>query len=337
MADVARVAGVSHMTVSRVLNGHSAVSEATRTRVLDAVRELDYRPNTAARALVTGRTRTLGVIGANTTLYGPASTLVAVERSARDAEYAVTIASLAAPDRRSVCEAVEYLRAQLVEGIIVIAPHIVTAEALRHAPRGVPIVAVEGGPGPVPSVVVDQHLGAMTATKHLLSLGHRAIAHISGPQDWHEARERERGWRDALRAVGATTTLTARGDWSPRSGYEATRRLLKRSGWSGLFVANDQMAIGALRALREADLAVPERISVVGFDDIPEAAYLSPPLTTVRQDFGQIGRRALAMLVEQVEGAPRSGKRAAIPPPLVVRRSTDRHHDPTGPSTGGES
>lgn len=330
MADVAKLAGVSHMTVSRVLNDAQAVSPTTRARVRAAMTTLGYRPNTAARALVTGRTRQLGVVSVNTTLFGPASMLVAIERAAREAGYAVSIASLREPDRRSLTEAFEHLTEQSVEGIVAIAPRAAIAAALRHAPGGVPLVAVEGGAGPMPTVAVDQYLGAVRATRFLLSLGHRRIAHIAGPDDWHEAAERERGWRDTLVAAGVEPPAVLRGDWSPRTGYEAGTALAARRDLSAVFVANDQMAIGVLRAFAEAGIRVPGDVSVVGFDDVPEAAYFAPPLTTLRQDFGEVGRCGLALLVEQVEGVPRSDKRLVIPPDLVVRDSTG-----PGPAAAG--
>jgi DNA-binding LacI/PurR family transcriptional regulator len=322
MVDVARLAGVSHMTVSRVINDQPTVSQVTRQRVLAAMNELGYRPNVAARALVTGRTRTLGVISIDTTLYGPASMLVAIERAARDVGYSISIASLPVVDRVSFGAAFEALIAQAVEGIIAITPHVATTAALRHVPRDVPVVAVEGGKGPLPTVAVDQHFGARLATSHLLSLGHRTVAHIGGPTDWFESQERERGWRDALIAEGREVPEVVRGDWSPRSGYAATRSLLGRDGLSAIFVANDQMAIGALRALGEAGIPVPGQVSVVGFDDIPEAEFFSPPLTTLRQEFGEVGRQSLTLLLEQVEGAPRSRRRIVIPPELVIRESS---------------
>jgi DNA-binding LacI/PurR family transcriptional regulator len=321
MTDVARAAGVSHMTVSRVINDHPRVSPDTRQRVLAAMAELGYRPNIAARALVTGRTKTLGVVSLNTALFGPASLLVAIQTSARDSGYAVSVATVAEPDRRSFAGAVDYLRDHAVAGIVVIAPYVATGRGLL-APDDVPMVAVEGGPGRIPTVAVDQYLGATMAVRHLLDLGHTRIAHLAGPSDWFEARERERAWRDTLLAAGHPAQPVVRGDWSPRSGYQAANVLLRHDDVSAVFVANDQMAFGALRALLDAGVAVPEEMSVVGFDDVPEAEYCSPPLTTVRQDFDAVGRRALELLVEQVEGARRSRDRTVIPPEFLIRRST---------------
>src|SRR5436309_11782168 len=147
MSDVGRLAGVSHQTVSRVINGSTHVRPETRDRVLEAMRELDYRPNSVARALVTGRSKTLGVVSFDTTLYGPASTLFGIERAAHEAGYFIIVASLTALDRASVLDAVDRLRRQSVDGVLIIAPQQDAADALLHAPPDIPLVAVEGGPG----------------------------------------------------------------------------------------------------------------------------------------------------------------------------------------------
>ena len=203
MSDVGRLAGVSHQTVSRVINGSPKVAPETRQRVIAAMRELGYRPNSVARALVTGRTNTLGVVGFDTTLYGPASTLFGIERAAHEAGYLMIVASLKALNRSSVAYAVERLRIQGVDGILVIAPDLEAADAVRHAPTGVPLVVVEAGPVDIlPVVAVDQYAGAVSATQHLLDLGHESVWHISGPSDWLESRERVAGWRATLEAAG---------------------------------------------------------------------------------------------------------------------------------------
>ncbi|MEV0643900.1 LacI family DNA-binding transcriptional regulator [Phytomonospora sp. NPDC050363] len=333
MADVARLAGVSHTTVSRVINGHPSVRESTRHRVRQAMTALAYRPNSAARTLVTGRSRVLGVICMDPTYYGPVSVLSAVERSARQSGYAVSIANLPGLDRRSLTDAVDFLAAQAVVGIIAITPHAATMAALAHVPAGIPIVAVEGCSGAVPTAAVDQYLGARLATEHLLGLGHRTVVHIAGPADWYEAPERERGWRDALTDIARPTPSVERGDWTAASGYAATRRILARDRLTALFVANDQMALGALLALHQAGLDVPGDVSVVGFDDAPEAAYYTPPLTTVRQDFAEVGRTGMDLLLEQIEGAARSTRRVITIPGLVVRASTARPPNDQGRHT----
>jgi len=323
MTDVAKLAGVSHQTVSRVLHDSPHVRRGTRERVLAAIRQLDYRPNTVAQALVTGRSRSLGVVSFDTTLYGPASTLVGVEEAAHDRGYAVSIASLRSLNRASVVGAVQRLRDQGVDGVVVIAPQRAAVDALLHLPPEVPVVAVEAGPDEsFPVVAVDQLAGAAAATRHLLELGHRNIWHIAGPEDWLEAEQRIEGWRSALRAAGAAEPPLFRGDWSARSGYDIGEHLLAEGGVTAVFVANDQMALGLLRRLHEAGRETPGEISVVGFDDIPEAAYFTPPLTTVRQDFAEVGRSCLHLLLGQIESRMRSWTRVVVAPELVVRGST---------------
>jgi len=322
MADVARVAGVSHQTVSRVLHDNPNVSGVTRERVLAAIKQLNYRPNSMARALVTGRTKTLGVVSSDTTFYGPASTLFGIERAAHDAGYAVVVSSLRSVNRALVLEAVQRLRDQGVDGVAVIAPLRAGAEALRHLKFDIPVVALEAGQNaPIPVAAVDQRAGAAAATRHLLSLGHKTVWHLAGPPDWQEAEERIVGWRSALEAAGATVPPPIRGDWTPRSGYEAAELLLKTPQLSALFAGNDQMALGVLRRFHEAGREVPRDLSLVGFDDIPEAAYFTPPLTTVRQDFAELGKRCLELLLARIDGAEQL-TRVIVPPELVVREST---------------
>ncbi|MFD9356993.1 LacI family DNA-binding transcriptional regulator [Streptomyces sp. NPDC060031] len=340
MADVARVAGVSHQTVSRVLNGAPHVRPGTRERVLAAIRELDYRPNVAARALVTRRSQTLGVVSFGSALYGPASMLDGIEQAARSAGYFVSVASIRSLDTRAVQEAVDRLRDQGVEGIVVIAPQTPAVSAVAQLSTAVPVVAVGAGRGsPVPAVSVDNEAGARAATRHLLDLGHATVHHIAGPPGWLETATRQAGWRNALEAAGAPVPEAHPGDWSARAGYQAGLRLAADLAVTAVFCANDHMALGLLRALHEAGRDIPGDISVVGFDDISEAAYFAPPLTTVRQDFGELGRRALELLVDEVTrsgrtsgaagrgrgGSPEApGRHVLVPTEIVLRRSSGR-------------
>ncbi len=322
LTDVAELAGVSHMTVSRVINGTGPVKPETRARVQAAIQELDYRPNSAARTLATGRSETLGVVALDSTLYGPASMLYGIEHAAREAGYAITISSVGRPQVQSISDAVENLRRQAVDGILVIAPHVSAGRALDVVPRDVALVAVGAAESaPVPVVTVDQYDGARRATEHLLALGHRTVWHVAGPSDWLEARDRERGWRETVLAHGIQPPRMLRGDWSPRSGYDAGRAMVAERDLTAVFVANDQMTLGMLRAFAEAGVAVPRDVHVVGFDDVPEAAYFSPPLTTVRQDFIEVGRQAFELLLARLRGEDRSG-RHLITPELIVREST---------------
>ena len=322
MTDVAELAGVSYQTVSRVLHDSPNVRGDTRERVLAAIRQLDYRPNSMARALVTGRSKTLGVVTFDTTLYGPASTLLGIEHAAHDAGYGVSVSSLRSLNRHTVLAAIQQLRDQGVDGVAVIAPLRAGVDALRHVKSDFAVVAVAAGPNAsIPVASVDQVAGAAAATKHLLDLGHKTVWHLAGPTDWREAEERIEGWKSVLKAAGAAVPTLLRGDWTARSGYELGQSLLAIRGLTAVFVANDQMALGLLRRLHETGMEVPRDLSVVGFDDIPEAAYFTPPLTTIRQDFTELGRRCLHVLLSRIDGGTGS-TRVVVAPELVVRAST---------------
>lgn len=322
MHDVAARAGVSHQTVSRVLNGDPTVRPATRETVLEAVRALGYRRNRAARALVTRRTATVGVLAPGSALFGPTSTLVAVEGAAREAGYFVSVATVPGWAPEGIGRALEHFMEHGVEALVVIAPHDDAVAALGRVGVEVPVVVV--GPaspgGGLHAVSVDQHRGARLATRHLLDLGHAGVAHVAGPADWIDARERLRGWTDELAADARAVPAPVLGDWTARSGYEAGRALLAGDLPTAVFAANDQLALGLLRAFAEAGVRVPEDVSVVGFDDVDGSAYFHPPLTTVRQDFDALGRRCLALVVALLEGAAPADE--LLEPHLVVRGST---------------
>jgi DNA-binding LacI/PurR family transcriptional regulator len=326
MADVAMAAGVSHMTVSRVLNGTARVSPDTRARVEEALRTLGYRPNAAARALVTGRSGQLSVVFFDTTLFGPASALFAIEQAARQKGYSVGIVSLPRIDPDTMRDAVATLRAQAVDGTIIVAPHTSAAVALQEVPADLPAVVV-GGADTVglPLVAIDQEAGARLATEHLLGLGHRTVAHVAGPGNWVDARARTRGWRRALLRAGVAVPAPLAGDWSAQSGYEAGVRLAADPDVTAIFVANDHMALGVLRALALAGRRVPRDVSVVGFDDVPESPYYPPALTTVRQDFDTVGLRSVAALLARIGGSE-SVPRELLTPQLVIRESTAQLH-----------
>jgi DNA-binding LacI/PurR family transcriptional regulator len=326
MGDVAALAGVSYQTVSRVINDQPGVRDSTRDRVLDAMRELGYRPSTAARSLASGRTRMIGVVTIGSALYGPASTLRGVEAAVRDAGYTVSTESLSRFDRPSALAAVERMTAQGVEGIVAIDPEVDAAAALRSLPADIPMMVLCGGLDAVTAgVQIDGTEGSQGAVRHLLDLGHPTVRHLAGPLRWEAARSRMQGWRTALESADAPVHEPLQGDWSARSGYAAGRVLAADPDVSAVFAANDQMAIGLLLALHEAGRAVPGDVSVVGFDDIPEAAYLVPPLTTLRQDLEDEGRRAVAMLLSQIEHPTAEPIPVRMVPDLIVRASTGRY------------
>ncbi|MFI6373539.1 LacI family DNA-binding transcriptional regulator [Streptomyces sp. NPDC050546] len=332
MTEVARAAGVSQKTVSRVVNGEPHVSPEVRDRVLRVIRELDYRPNTAARALLLGRYRRIGVVSLGSSLYGPSTLLIALERAMQRAGYSVALASTLEGQKVSV--AVDALLEQGVDGIVLSEP-IDDGTPLRLS-ADVPVVSVGEGvelaQGTCAVVGGDGIAAARLATEHLLSLGHRTVWHLPGPQDWWAARDRLRGWREALAAAGAPEPpLPSPGDWSPASGYAAGRQLAGLSDVTAVFAANDDMAIGALRAFADAGRAVPGDVSVVGYDDIPAAAYLSPPLTTVRQNFAAVADRAVDVLIALIEGRPAPAEPADQAVELTIRASTGPIRDP-GPA-----
>lgn len=322
MTDVAALAGVSHQTVSRVLHDHPNVSARTRTRVRAAITELGYRPNSAARALATGRTQVIGVLSTSSTLYGPASLMNAVAVAAHEAGQAVIVASLTSYDESTLQAGIERLVDQNVGGIVIIAPVEPAARVLSSLSHDVPVITVDGslsrrGAG----VSVDQYSGAYAATTHLLDAGHSTVWHVAGPQDWNDAVGRVYGWRQALIDRGVEPPPLLRAEWSAASGYEAGTMLARIPELTAVFAASDHIALGVLRALALAGRRVPADVSVVGFDDVPESAYFTPALTTVRQDFAEVGRQALRLLLDEVSGGPAPQTPVSISAVLISRDS----------------
>lgn len=322
MHDVAALAGVSHQTVSRVLNDHPRVRPETRQRVLDAIAQLGYRRNSAARALVTRRTGTIGVVTSGSALFGPTSTLIALEHAARDAGLFVSVATVPTWGADQVSTVLEHFMSQGVDGVVVIAAHDDAVVAVQDFDEPVPIVMVgpKNLPGPLHSVAVDQYAGGRLAVRHLLELGHRDVVHLAGPVDWLDARWRIEGWRDELAAAGIRAGEPIPGDWSAQRGYDVGRELAAGELPTAVFAANDQLALGLLRAFAEAGLRVPTDVSVVGFDDVDGSAHFFPPLTTVRQEFGALGRRCMELLLGAIAGeCVDSG---LIAPSIMVRASS---------------
>ncbi len=339
--DVARLAGVSHQTVSRVLNGHPSLRDVTRSRVLAAMDELKFRPSRAARILSMRRSETIGVLAAAVgSHYGPASSVSAVEDAARERGFYATVAHLASVAPSAVSAAVEDLLSQEVEGIVIVAPRTSVLSRLAALAMDVPIVAAQGeqcGAGGIPVVSVDQEAGVRMLLGYLIGQGHQRIVHVAGPPDWNDAQSRLRAYKAELQAAGLPVRPPLYGDWTADSGFEIGRALVReisieggraRLPFSAVFSSNDQMALGLIHAFREVGLDVPRDVSVVGFDDIPESAHFWPPLTTVRQDFSALGTRCVRMLISAIRrsGDPLAADDAAglspvVEPRLVVRAS----------------
>ena len=341
MTDVAAHAGVSHQTVSRVLNNHPNVRPATRNRVEAAIAELGYRPNRSARALATHTTNTIGILMTGTAQFGPASTVIAIDIAARARGYFTSMASLPDNDRASALQGLDQLVSQGVDGIIVVATNTSVADAVDNASLPCPVVVVAARPEiPADSrtryVYADQRQGARLAIEHLTVLGHRRIAHISGPLASFDAAERLSTYEALMAELSLPVQVYPAGDWSAQRGYEVglelARDVGKPDGPTAVFCANDMIALGLLRALWEAGLRVPEDVSIVGFDDIEVSAFLVPELTTVRQPFAEVGAVAVATLLAELQSLATTDAELAaeqapqIPgtsePCLVVRKST---------------
>ncbi|MFI2489136.1 LacI family DNA-binding transcriptional regulator [Promicromonospora kroppenstedtii] len=330
MTDVARRAGVSQKTVSRVVNGEPHVTEAIRVRVQAAIDEMGFRPNAAARALVTRRNQRIGMVTMSTSLYGPASILEGVDGALRVSGYYLSVARTRGDRAADLQAAIDELVTQDIAGLVLAEPIDVGHAGLR-IPAGLPVLSF-GSPaggslvaGSRPEELVlgaDETSGARSATDHLLALGHRTVHHVAGTEGWAATARRLAGWREALADAGLEPVRAVHGDWTPGSGYEATAELLRRGPVTAIFTANDHMAIGAIRAVEQAGLRVPDDVSVVGFDDAPEAEFLSTPLTTVRQDFAEVTRLAVHRLVRTIEGHPPADRHRLVPTQLVVRDST---------------
>ncbi len=319
--DVAERAGVSHMTVSRVLNGHPNIRESTRKRVLAAIEELSYTRSSIARALATNRAMRIGVLVDSPVQYGPNSTLRALEGAARAAGYAISSFSLSQDEATGIDAGVIELVTQGVDALCVIAPRLSSLDLLRKQATGLPTLVIKAEPdAEMHTAAVDQHAGARLATRHLIELGHRAILHLAGPLDWLDARAREQSWREELTASGLKATPPVVGDWTSDFGYEFGRTH-DLGAATAVFAANDQMALGVIHGLVDRGLRVPEDISVVGYDDIPDSQHFLPPLTTVRQDFAELGALALRLIIDAIEG-DEGTEHEMIEPSLVVREST---------------
>lgn len=333
LKDVAKRAGVSAKTVSRVVNDQGEISEATRLRVQSAIEELGYRPNILARSLVNQRSNTIAVVASGIEYFGPSRTILGIEQQANAFGYSLFLNLVHDPTAENVPQILHDLVARRVDGIIWAVPEIganrawITPTALAKLP---PTVFLSMAARPDLSIVaVANRAGARLATEHLIAQGRRRIGTITGPPDWWEARERLDGWQETLAAAGMEhdASLVVPGNWTPASGERAMEQLLSLSPRvDAVFIANDQMALGALGVLHRAGIRVPHDIAIVGFDNIPESEFFLPPLTTVYQQVIEIGRVAVQELFERIEADRRSQNSQAqviqLTPSLVVRASS---------------
>ena len=331
MVDVARAAGVSYQTVSRVVNDMPDVRPATRQRVLAAIGALGYRRNLSARALKTSRTTTFGILSDGSPRFGPVGTLMALESAARESGYGSTVVTAGEPYAESIPAAIQGMEGSGVDGIIVIAPRIGFATVVREVKVRVPVVMIAAGVAGSPGIFTyseDQERGARLATQHLIDLGHTDIAHLAGSMDWFDGRARKRGWESELREAGLEPGTCVESDWTPGWAYRQGLRFVAEGLPSAVFAASDHLALGLFRAFAENGVRVPADVSVVGFDDIEGADYFYPPLTTIRQDFTALARRSIDLLLSAVDG-----RQIDVAPALEVLKVRNS----TGPARGAKS
>lgn len=323
--DVAALAGVSHQTVSRVFNNQPNIRPATKAKVEEAMAQLGYQPNPAARSLVTAKSNMIGLLVSDTGLYGPAGMLNAMERQARQAGYFAITVAVRSDSPEAWEEGIRHLAKMHVEGIATIALRSEVLQLATSIMPNVKMVAIDADDeaDQVRAVGIDNFKGAHMATQHLIELGHRQILHIAGPSTSSEASSRLRGYQKAMTEAGLKTSVV-QGDWTAETGYRIGVELdLDGAAPTAIFTANDHLALGLIKALSARGVSIPEDISLVGFDDIPEAPYFLPPLTTVRQDFTQLGELAIQVLLSDLAGTKRK-KMATITPQLVLRESATR-------------
>ena len=339
--DVAAAAGVSYQTVSRVINDHPNVKPRTRELVLAAIEQLGFRPNRAARLLRGGLARSVTVLTPNTSLYGYQAALQGIEEAARAAGFAVGVRVVESPQPAEVVDAVT--RAIGPGGsLIVIAYDQAGTMMLDAVPPDIPMAAMVETPAVVPTpdkpwVWLDDRRAAAEATRYLLSLGHRTVHYLAIPSSTHTS-QRQAGWRQALKESGAPVPAPVPCGWTPRSGYQTGQRLAANPEVTAVLCGNDDLALGVMRAVHAAGLSIPGDVSVVGFDDTPVAEFLTPPLTTVRLDFADLGRACFALLRSLLEPTAMSQATGELlaqrpQPELVIRESAGPPSLPRGSGT----
>ncbi len=326
LRDIAKKAGVSYQTVSRVINNHPYVAEETRQRVLDLIAELDYRPNKAARSLAGHQANTIALVASDIYDYGLMQVVLNMERAAKVAGYDLVMSIAANPSSSSLRAALENMLHWHLDGMIVLKPikGFSYAEIVQMT-GGLPLVLVNSQYDDhlAPSLMINQEHGTRLLLEHLLQLGHRDIAIVHGPSNHYDAVARQIACDAILKETGLHAVASGEGDWSAASGYAAMQCILEQGIYfTAAFSANDQMALGIMRALREHELRVPKDVSVVGFDDLPEAAFYEPPLTTIKQDFALLGENSIAYLIECIEKPDTLAERRLIPPYFIQRLST---------------
>ncbi len=334
--EVASAAGVSTQTVSRVINERPDVSPETRRRVQGIIDRMGYQPSALARSLISQRSYTLGVVTAGLKYIGPSRTLSGITSAAEEAGYSLLLKELTRFDANNITPIFQALLSSHVDGIIWAVPEVGDNRIwVKRLPveLEVPIVFLTMEPQENISVVsINNYLGGRMAMSHLLEQGYTHIAHISGPLDWWEARQRMSAWKDGLHEAGLPVkdSYWVEGNWSPASGALAVEKLFTQyPEMDAIFVANDQMALSVMQAACQNGLQIPKQIGVVGFDNIPESAFFWPPLTTIQIDQDNVGRIAVEEMIKIIESGweglePIEPKSIMLTPTLVIRQSSLR-------------
>jgi LacI family transcriptional regulator len=319
--DVAARAGVSVATVSRVLNGKELVREETSRQVLEVAKSLRYVPNVAARTLSIRRSQTIGIVLPEVHGEFFSEVIRGIDLAARAAGYHILVSG-SHSDANEMMDVLDAMRGR-VDGLVVMAPDVALTTLGEQLAHKLPMVLLNSNDERHATITIDNYGGARTMMRHLASLGHKRIAFIKGPEQNADARERLRGYRQVMRAMGAgSRELEFAGDFTERAGYDAVDAIVALDPRpTAIFAANDSMAVGALSKLADAGIDVPEEMSLAGFDDIPIAHYVNPPLTTIGVDIAELGRRAFAVLADAMEKATSSRREECIGTTLVVRKS----------------
>jgi DNA-binding LacI/PurR family transcriptional regulator len=322
--DIAALTGVSYQTVSRVINGMPQVSPATRSRIEKVLQEVAFRPNRTARQLAGKRSTTVGLVTFATSFYGPSQILVNTEQAAKELGFSLMFSGILDQNPRAIYQAVDELCAHQVGGILIHLPWDIDLRDLQVLCRNVPLVAVDSHLGfECSSVFIRQESGSRRATRHLIDLGHKKIGYLRGPVFWRTAQRRFSGWQKEIKEAGLVRGPVVDGDWTAESGFDAAKTLIDKhwGKFTALVVANDQMALGAIRALEERSVQIPQDVSLIGFDDIPEAGFFRPPLSTVKQDFAALGRLSIQYLMAEINPGTGTLPSRFIQPSVITRQS----------------
>lgn len=319
--DVAKLAGVSHQTVSRVINDGPHTRAETRARVEVAMADLGYVPSAAARALVTARSKMIGLVVADEIFFGPAGMIHAIKNEIRAADYFAVSCSVDGSSRESMVEGLKHLRKLGLEAVVVMTPQLDYSETVKQMLPNIPALFIDEASEGRLSISLDNFAGSKLAVKHLIDLGHTRILHISGPPNWQDADPRARGYESAMLSAGLAPSVIS-ADWLIETGYAIGLKLdLDAAGTTAIVAANDHLALGIMKAFRQRSIAVPERVSIVGFDDIPEAPFLEPALTTLRPNFEHLGKLAVGLILGTVSQSEIVDN-PILCPELIIRNST---------------